>query len=181
MVESPSRSQIGFDFEHADFLVPVIVGGRVGAANGNESKQLLKRVFTAAGFPSPKFTFHGFRAFLNTAASQLMVEKSAREFLGGWGRNSNMVTTYDRTTGAAELHLRSSIMQFCRDGGRLGNNFELPKFGPAPAAPLPRPKAAARPRKKAGMQAPKRRSRSDSSSSSSDSDASDSSSDSSSS
>ena len=153
-VRSAYAAQIGFNEEQADFLVPIKVNGRIGAASGEDSKLLFQRVFTAAGYPNDRFTMHGLRAFLNTAASQLMIDKSTRETLGAWGRNSDMVTEYDRTTGTAELHLRSSILSFFRDGGRLGKNFELPKFHAAShpgansqpraarPAPVSRPKRA---------------------------------------
>ena len=125
-VRSAYAAQIGFNEEQADFLVPIKVNGRIGAASGEDSKHLFQRVFTAAGYLKDLFTtsslLRGLRAFLNIAASQLMIDKSARETLRAWGRNSDMVTEYDRTTGAAELHLRSGIMSFFRDGGRLGKN-----------------------------------------------------------
>ena len=121
-------------------------------------------MLNAAGFPGVALTFHGLRTFLNTAASQLLVDKSARETLGSWSRGSDMVVSYDRTTGAAELSLRAGIMEFFRSGGRLGKNFELPKQPPT------KPKAAQqkqRKRKRSSSSASSSPSSSSSSSSSS--------------
>ena len=130
-VRSRYARSINFDADRADFLVPVVVHGQVGAATSADGKALLGRVLNSAGFPGVALTFHGLRAFLNTAASQLLIDKSTRETLGSWSRGSDMVVSYDRTTGAAELSLRAGIMDFFRSGGRLGKNFELPKQPPA--------------------------------------------------
>ena len=57
----------------------------------------------------------------------MRINKESRELLGGWAPGSNMPDHYDRRVGTAELLVRSEIMDFFRDGGKLGEAFELPR------------------------------------------------------
>ena len=124
---------ISWDCSAADFLVPVVVKATtrkpsfIGAATGSDCKRLLSRVFTAAGHPTANFFCQGLRAFMATAAAQMRISKESRELLGGWAPGSNMPDHYDRRVGTAELLVRSEIMDFFRDGGKLGEAFELPR------------------------------------------------------
>ena len=124
---------IRWDCSTADFLVPVVVEGkagqpqRIGAASGSDCKGLIARVFTAAGYPNSKFSCQGLRAFMATAATQLRISKESRELLGGWAPGSNMPDHYDRRVGTAELLVRSQIMTFFCNGGKLGEAFEFPR------------------------------------------------------
>ena len=116
-----------WDREKADSLVPVVIKGRACAAPPDGGRRILQLFLACTGFPNSRLAFQGFRSFLNTAGSQLLISRDNRERLGNWSRMFTMPDEYDRLSGSVELHLRKQL--FFRDGGQLDKNFELPRYG----------------------------------------------------
>jgi len=117
-------------FDSDDFLIPQIKGGQCGPASKTEHRALLKDSLKAAGVKDPQLRWGSLRPLLNTTGAQTSESREDRSLLGNWSPHSGSTDTYDRALGTKELMARMRCMNFHREGGSLGQAFELPQQGP---------------------------------------------------